>query len=91
MTRPLRASATELARAIARGELSSRAVVQAHIQAIEQVNPDLNALVANRFEQALAEADAADQAVADGAELPAFHGVQFTATEAGSSAPPATA
>lgn len=82
MTRPLRASATELARAIARGELSSRAVVEAHIQAIEQVNPDLNALVADRFAQALEEADAADQAVADGEDLPPFHGVPFTAKEA---------
>src|SRR3954462_9743306 len=56
-------SATDLARAIRDGELTSRAVVEAHVEHARHLNPELNAIAADRFEAALAEADAADQRV----------------------------
>lgn len=43
-------SATELARRIRAREVSSEAVVQAHIEQIQAVNPVLNAVVVERFE-----------------------------------------
>lgn len=78
----LLASATELARSIRAGEVSSRAVVDAHIARVEQVNPRIRAVVAERFDAARAEADAADAAVAAGGDLPPLHGVPCTIKEA---------
>ncbi|MCB9663720.1 MAG: amidase [Alphaproteobacteria bacterium] len=78
----LLASATELARAIRTGEVRSRTVVDAHIARIQAVNPRINAVVADRFDAARAEADAADAAVAAGGELPPLHGVPCTVKEA---------
>lgn len=46
------------ARRIRDGELSSREVVEAAIDRIERYDPQLNAVVGRRFEQALAEVDA---------------------------------
>lgn len=77
----LRASATELAADIREGRRTSRATVEAHLARIEAVNPALNAVVASRAEAALAEADAADAAVAAGGPLPALHGVPCTIKE----------
>jgi len=77
-------SALELADAIRVGEVSSRAVVDAHIALIERRNPQINAIVATRFEQAREEADAADArvaAAADGEALPDFLGVPCTIKE----------
>ena len=53
-------SATDLARAIREGELTSREVVEAHVDHARRVNPALKAIAADRFELALAEADEAD-------------------------------
>ncbi len=63
MTDLLLSSGSSLARRIRDGELTSRAVVDEHIAAIERVNPALNAVVAFRYEEARAEADAADAAL----------------------------
>ena len=65
------------------GEISSREAVDVHIAQIERVNPGLNAVVALRFEEARAEADAADTRLAsDGVdELPPLHGVPCTIKE----------
>src|SRR3954462_135247 len=54
-------SATDLARAIRDGELTSRAVVEAHVERARHLNPELKAIAADRFEAALDEADAADE------------------------------
>jgi len=54
-------NATELARAIATGLISSREVVESCLSRIEDVNPHLNALVEVRPEEALSLADAADR------------------------------
>src|SRR6516164_6596351 len=62
-------------------EVSSREVIQAHLDRVEAVNPDLNALVRLLPDEALAAADAADRAVADGGGLGPLHGVPFTVKE----------
>jgi fatty acid amide hydrolase 2 len=84
-TRPLtERSALELAAAIRSGEAGAREVVEAHIEAIERVNPRLNAVVVERFDAAREEADAADariRAAADGEELPPLLGVPCTVKE----------
>ena len=79
----LLASATRLARAVRSGRVTSRAVVDAHIAAVEAVNGSLNAVVADRFEDARKEADAADDAVRRQDPLSGrpFHGVPCTIKE----------
>ncbi len=62
-------------------EVSSREVVQAHLDRIDAVNPSLNAIVRLLPDEALAAADAADRQVADGARLGSLHGVPFTVKE----------
>jgi amidase len=74
-------SAVELAVMIRDREVSSREVIQAHLDRIEAVNPHLNAIVRLLPDQALAAADAADRAVADGTRLGPLHGVPFTIKE----------
>jgi fatty acid amide hydrolase 2 len=75
-------SATDLARAIRDGELTSRAVVEAHITQARWLNPELKAIAADRFDAALDEADAADARVKAGAsDLPPFLGVPCTVKE----------
>jgi fatty acid amide hydrolase 2 len=76
-------SATDLARAIRDGELSSREVVEAHVERARRLNPALKAIVADRFDAALAEADAADARLREGggAQLPSFFGVPCTIKE----------
>jgi amidase len=72
------ASATALAQAIRAKEISSAEVVQAYLERIAAVNPALNAVVQLRAEAALAEAQAADVALARGQILGALHGVPMT-------------
>jgi aspartyl-tRNA(Asn)/glutamyl-tRNA(Gln) amidotransferase subunit A len=67
--------ATTLAALIATKQVSSREVVQAHLDRIAAVNPKINAIVTLLAEDALRDADAADKAVASGAELGPLHGV----------------
>jgi fatty acid amide hydrolase 2 len=74
-------SALDLARAIREGELTSREVVEAHIDHARRVNPRVRALVAERFDEALEEADAADARVKEGGEIPPFLGVPCTIKE----------
>ena len=74
-------TATELAALIASGEASSREVVDAHLGRIDEVNGHCNAVVRVLADEARAEADAADAAVAAGDDLGTFHGVPFTVKE----------
>ncbi len=69
--------ATTLAALIRTGQLSSREVVQAHLDRIDAVNSPINAVVTLMAEAALKAADVADKAVADGAALGPMHGVPF--------------
>jgi aspartyl-tRNA(Asn)/glutamyl-tRNA(Gln) amidotransferase subunit A len=70
--------ATALAELIATKQVSSREVVQAHLDRIAEVNPKINAIVTLLADYALRAADAADTAVANGAELGPLHGVPVT-------------
>jgi fatty acid amide hydrolase 2 len=74
-------SAGELARAISQGELTAVEVVGAHIDLHRRLAPQINALVADRFDVALEEAAAADALVASGGEPPPLLGVPFTVKE----------
>ncbi|MBF0237758.1 MAG: amidase [SAR324 cluster bacterium] len=61
MNRLLKLSALQLAQLIHSKEVTSLEVVNTHIARIESVNPELNAVVCNRFEQARAEARKVDE------------------------------
>jgi amidase len=76
-----RKSAIELAAMIRHREVSSREVVQAHLDRIEAVNPHLNAIVRLLPDEALAAADAADRAVSAESALGPLHGVPCTVKE----------
>lgn len=71
-------SATDLTRAIASREISSREAVQSALDRIAEVNPALNAIVHLLAEEALAAADVADAAVRAGYRLGPLHGVPVT-------------
>lgn len=83
-TRPLtRRAGVELAAAIRSGEVSASDVVEAHIAVLERI-ADRNALAADRFDAARAEARAADERVASAAaadDLPPLLGVPVTIKE----------
>jgi amidase len=68
-------TARALATAIRNRELSCREVVAWHLDRIATLNPRINAIVSLRPEQALAEADRADRAVANGGEVGPLHGL----------------
>jgi aspartyl-tRNA(Asn)/glutamyl-tRNA(Gln) amidotransferase subunit A len=74
--------ATTLATLIATKQVSSREVVQAHLDRIAAVNPKINAIVTLRADDALRDAATADEAVASGVELGPLHGVPFTIKDA---------
>src|SRR5277367_778408 len=74
--------ATELAALIRTKQLSSREVVQAHLDRVQAVNPKINAVVTLMAEDALKSADAADKVVASGAALGLLHGVPFSIKDA---------
>ncbi len=76
-----RRGAGELAGLIRGGEVSSREVIDAHLDRIAEVNPQLNAIVRVLTDEARAGADAADAAVRAGGELGPLHGVPFTIKE----------
>lgn len=80
-TELLESSATSLAARIARRELSSRELVDAHIARIERVDPLLNAVVNKRFVAARREAARADEAIARGEAVGPLHGVPCTIKE----------
>ncbi|XP_066575973.1 fatty-acid amide hydrolase 2-B isoform X2 [Amia ocellicauda] len=66
VTNPLlRLSGVELARRIRRGEVSCVEVIQAYIDRIQEVNPQINAMVKDRFSAALQEAVQVDKLVSE--------------------------
>ena len=74
-------SATELAAKVAAKEISAVELLQMYLQRVDTYNPDLNALCVDIRDQALADAEAADAALAQGQSLGAFHGVPMTVKE----------
>jgi amidase len=65
---------------VRRKEVSSRELTELLLARIDAINPDVNAVVELRHEEALKEADAADRAAAD-AVSGALHGVPMTVKE----------
>ena len=76
-----RRSALELAELIRTGQASAREVVEAHLRRIDEVNPELNAVVVVLADRALAEADEADRRSAAGEATGPLHGVPVTIKE----------
>ena len=70
--------ATELAGLIRTKELSPVEIVQAHLDRIEAVYPQVNAIMTLLAADTLKAAKTAETAVVSGDELGAFHGVPFT-------------
>jgi len=78
----LNQTANELARDIGKGKLSSVGVTNFFIDRIEQHNPTINAVIAERFDQAREEARRADEMVKRGEPLGALHGLPMTIKDA---------
>jgi fatty acid amide hydrolase 2 len=77
----LQLSALQLGRRVCRGELSAVDVLDAHIRRIHEINPVCNALVADRFSAAGAEARTVDRRIAEGEDVGPLAGVPFTVKE----------
>lgn len=80
----LLASATSLAHRIRKGDLKSEVVVRTFIARIKSVNCILNAVVDERFDEAIKEAQKVDELIASGKvnfDAQPFLGVPFTAKE----------
>ncbi len=76
-----RHGAGELAGLIRSGRVTSREVIESHLERISQVNGRLNAIVRVLADEARAGADAADAAVRAGGPLGPLHGVPCTVKE----------
>lgn len=74
-------SAIELGRMIACREVTALEAVEAHVEKIEDVNDELNAVVVERFEAARAEAREADRRHEQGRPLGPLDGVPITVKE----------
>ncbi len=71
-------SAREMARMVRDKKISPVELVQAHLDRIEQLNPQLNALISVDSTRALDAARKAEAAVMQGAALGPLHGVPVT-------------
>jgi amidase len=71
-------SATKVAEMIRNKEISSQEIVELCLNRIEEVNPQINAVVQIARERALMEARAADEAIKEGKPLGLLHGVPMT-------------
>ena len=75
-------SATKMAKMVRKKRISSRELIQAHLDRINQVNPKINAIIELVADKALARADAADQVLARGENWGPLHGVPVTIKDA---------
>lgn len=75
------ASATELAAAIQRRDISAVELLQLYLDRADRYNEALNAIVLDIRDQALEEAAAADKALAGGGPTGPLHGVPMTLKE----------
>lgn len=71
-------SVTEMSRRLHAREVTSAALVEAHLERIQAVNPAINALVTDTFAAARQSAREADVALAGGRPLSPLHGIPFT-------------
>jgi amidase len=70
-----RCPAVELAAMLAKGTVSAREVLDAHLARIEQANGPINAIVTLSVERAIGDASRADAAHANGESLGTLHGL----------------
>ncbi|NLC98770.1 MAG: amidase, partial [Actinomycetales bacterium] len=70
-------TATQMAAAVAAKEISARELLELHLDRIETVNPQVNALVSIDPERARQSAAEADARTASGQPLGALHGVPY--------------
>lgn len=75
-------TATEIAALLRSRRVSARQVMQAHLERIERVNPRLNAICTLAGEEALEQADAADDAMARGEATGPLHGLPIAIKDA---------
>src|SRR5947208_3563958 len=75
-------SATALAEAIRTRVVTATEVLEAHLAVLKDLNPVHNAVVAERYDEARREADAAEARVAAGGPVPPLLGVPCTIKEA---------
>ncbi|HEY2521916.1 MAG TPA: amidase [Streptosporangiaceae bacterium] len=68
-------TARELRAALGRREVSAREVLQAHLDQIDRLNPQVNAVITLDADRAAQAAAAADELAAAGADLPVLHGL----------------
>ncbi|WP_028315305.1 amidase [Desulfatibacillum aliphaticivorans] len=83
MDKLLTLSGTKIAAMIREGKITSRKAVETHIEHAKKINPWINAIVADRYDQALDEADAADAFLKENGpeNCPSFHGVPCSIKE----------
>ncbi|PZC44215.1 MAG: amidase [Chloroflexi bacterium] len=74
-------SAAEMAARVRTREVSARELIDAHLERIASVNPDLNAITIVLESEAQEAADAADAAIARGEPIGPLHGVPMTVKE----------
>ena len=75
------ASATELARRIKNREIGCVELLRHYLDRVDRFNPDLNAIIVDVRDEALACAKAADEALVAGRDWGALHGVPMTVKE----------
>lgn len=68
-------TARDLAKAIKKRDLSAREVVETHLAQIKEINPQVNAIVSLNAEQALKDADKADEQLLAGDDVGPLHGL----------------
>ncbi|WP_269411512.1 amidase [Lentibacillus daqui] len=68
-------TAHELAESIRKREFTVREVIEEHLEQINRINPQVNAIVSLNEERALREADAADKKIATGETIGPLHGL----------------
>lgn len=73
--------ATSIAGAIQNKQITSKEVVSTYIAHILKTNPNINAMVEDRFEAALYEANELDQMLARGEVIGPLHGVPISVKE----------
>lgn len=76
------ASAVEQAAAVARHEVTAVELLEATLDRLDRFNPDLNAVVVTRIDEARARASQLDAEAASGKPLGPLHGVPMTIKEA---------
>ena len=74
-------SATELARSIKSKEIGCVELLAYYLDRVDRFNPDLNAIVVDIRDEAMARAEAADAALAAGEDWGPLHGVPMTVKE----------